>query len=41
MNVAHLPYAQEPWAFDAIMGACAAIAAGVTIYFVQRHWFSR
>ncbi len=41
MNVAHLPYSQEPWAFDAIMGACAAIAAGVTIYFVQRHWFSR
>ncbi|MBB4618215.1 zinc transporter ZntB [Sphingomonas abaci] len=41
MNVAHLPYAQEPWAFDAIMGVCAAIAAGVTIYFVQRHWFSR
>ena len=41
MNVAHLPYAQEPWAFDAIMGACAAIAGGVTIYFVQRHWFSR
>jgi zinc transporter len=41
MNVAHLPYAQEPWAFDAIMAACAAIAAGVVIWFVSQHWFSR
>jgi zinc transporter len=41
MNVANLPYAQEPWAFDAIMGVCAAIAAGVVIYFVRRHWFAR
>ena len=41
MNVANLPYAQEPWAFDAIAGLCAVIAAGVVIYFVQRHWFTR
>lgn len=41
MNVANLPYAQEPWAFDAITGACAAIAAGVVIWIVSRHWFSR
>ena len=40
MNVP-LPYQQAPWMFDAIMGACAAIAAGVVIYFVQRHWFQR
>ena len=40
MNVP-LPYQQAPWAFDAIMGACAAIAAGVVIYFVQRHWLER
>ena len=38
MNVP-LPYQQASWAFDAIMGACAAITAGVVIYFVQRHWF--
>ncbi|GGB22750.1 zinc transporter ZntB [Sphingomonas metalli] len=41
MNVKGLPYAEEPWAFDAIFGGCAAIAAGVVIYFVRRHWFSR
>jgi zinc transporter len=41
MNVANLPYAQEPWAFDAIAGLCAVIAAGVVIYFVRRHWFTR
>ena len=41
MNVKGLPYAEEPWAFDAIAGACSAIAAGIVIYFVQRHWFRR
>ena len=41
MNVKTLPYAEEPWAFDAIMGACALIAAGITIYFVRRHWLGR
>ena len=40
MNVP-LPYQQAPWMFDAIMGVCAAISAGVVIYFVQRHWFQR
>ncbi|PZQ62040.1 MAG: zinc transporter ZntB [Sphingomonas taxi] len=41
MNVKGLPYAEAPWAFDAIAGACALIAAGVVIYFVRRHWFRR
>ncbi|MEI5685466.1 MULTISPECIES: CorA family divalent cation transporter [Sphingomonas] len=41
MNVADLPYAQEPWAFDAIMGLCAAIAATVLGYFAHRHWFQK
>lgn len=40
MNVEGLPYANQPWAFDVIAGVCAAIAAGVMIYFVRRHWFS-
>lgn len=39
MNVKGLPYAEEPWAFDAIAGACAVIAAGIVVWFVQRHWF--
>ena len=41
MNVRGIPYAQEPWAFDAVMGVCAVIAAAITIYFLQRHWFKR
>ena len=41
MNVEGLPYAKAPWAFDAILGGCAVIAAGIVIYFVQRHWFER
>ncbi|MBB3693663.1 zinc transporter ZntB [Sphingomonas sp. BK580] len=39
MNVEGLPYAKEPWAFDAIAGVCALIAAGTVIYFLRRHWF--
>jgi len=39
MNVANLPYAQRPWAFDAIMLACAAISIGIVGYFLRRHWF--
>jgi zinc transporter len=39
MNVKNLPYAEEPWAFDAILGGCTLIAAGIVIYFVQKHWF--
>lgn len=39
MNVKGLPYAEEPWAFDAIAAACAVIAAGIVIYFLRRHWF--
>lgn len=39
MNVEGLPYAQEPWAFDAILGGCIAIAVGTVAYFLRRHWF--
>lgn len=38
MNVKGLPYAQEPWAFDAITAACALIAAAIVVYFIRRHW---
>lgn len=39
MNVADLPYAQSPWAFDAIMGFCALITVSVLGYFLSKHWF--
>jgi len=40
MNVP-LPYQQAPWMFDIIIAACALITLGVTVYFLQRHWFQR
>lgn len=39
MNVDGIPYAHEPWAFDAVFWFCVVIAVGVTGYFVRRHWF--
>lgn len=39
MNVDGIPYAHEPWAFDAVLWLCVVIAVGVTGYFVGRHWF--
>lgn len=41
MNVEGLPYAQKPWAFDAIVIACVAISAGIVIYFLRKHWLRR
>ena len=41
MNVRGLWLAEEPWAFDAIVTLCAAIALGTTAWFVRRHWVSR
>jgi zinc transporter len=38
MNVKGLPYAEKPWAFDAILAACVVIALGITAWFVRRHW---
>jgi zinc transporter len=39
MNVDGLPYAKEPWAFDAIAGICLLITVGIIVYFMQRRWF--
>lgn len=39
MNVEGLWFARQPWAFDAIVALCAAIALIVTGFFVHRHWF--
>jgi zinc transporter len=37
MNVEGIPYAQEPWAFWAVVLFCLAIAAAVAGYFIWRH----
>jgi zinc transporter len=39
MNVKGIPYADQPWAFDGVMGVCAVLAAAITIFFLRRHWF--
>lgn len=39
MNVAGIPYAQEPWAFWGVCGVCAVIALSVGWYFVRARWF--
>ena len=39
MNVKGLPYADEPWAFDAIMAICVVVTVGTIAYFARRHWF--
>ena len=39
MNVEGIPYAHEPWAFDAVTAICLGIAAVITLYFTLAHWF--
>lgn len=39
MNVQGIPYSDRPWAFDAVCAICAAMAVGITLYFVRTHWF--
>ena len=41
MNVAGIPYAEEPWAFGAVTGFCLAIALAVAAFFARRRWLSR
>jgi len=41
MNVDGIPYAHEPWAFDAVTGICVVISVGISAYFIQQHWFRR
>ena len=38
MNVKGLPFAEEPWAFAAIMGLCVVITVGIIGYFLRHHW---
>lgn len=39
MNIEGLPFAKEPWAFDAIGGICIAVAVLIVGYFSARRWF--
>ncbi|MBR0553148.1 CorA family divalent cation transporter [Stakelama marina] len=39
MNVAGIPYAHQPWAFDGVVIVCAALALAISAYFIRRHWF--
>lgn len=41
MNVAGIPYADEPWAFGAVVGLCVLMAVGLGGYFLHAHWFRR
>jgi zinc transporter len=38
MNVAGIPYAEEPWAFGAVVAICVIIALVISAYFIWRHW---
>lgn len=41
MNVAGIPYAEEPWAFWGVVGFCVLIAVAVAAYFARIHWLRR
>ena len=38
MNVEGIPYAEQPWAFWAIVGFCVLIGATVLGYFIRVRW---
>ncbi len=41
MNVQGIPYADEPWAFWAVVALCLLIAVLVIGYFARIHWLRR
>jgi zinc transporter len=41
MNVAGIPYADEPWAFWGVVGFCVLIALVISAYFARMHWLKR
>ncbi len=41
MNVAGIPYAEEPWAFWGVVGFCVVIALAISAYFARVHWLRR
>ncbi len=41
MNVAGIPYAEEPWAFGGVVAFCAVVAVLLSAYFYFVHWLKR
>ena len=41
MNVKGIPYADEPWAFWAVVAFCVIVGAAVLAWFMWRHWLRR
>lgn len=41
MNVDGIPFAHEPWAFDAVCLICVGVAAAIAAWFAAAHWFRR
>lgn len=41
MNVEGIPYAREPWAFDAVVGLCIVLAVAIAGYFLIKRWTRR
>ena len=41
MNVAGIPFAEEPWAFWGVVGFCVVIAVAISAYFARVHWLKR
>jgi len=39
MNVEGIPFAHEPWAFDAVCGFCLVVAVAITGWFAAVRWF--
>ena len=38
MNVAGIPFAEDPWAFWGVVAFCLVIGAGVMAWFAWKHW---
>jgi len=41
MNVEGIPYAKQPWAFDAVCILCVVVAVLISAWFAAAHWFRR
>lgn len=39
MNVAGIPFADQPWAFWGVIGVCVGVAIAITAYFARADWF--